>query len=72
MPATEEKHRQYIHVPPAMRRGLSHKYAASDVAPSKRYALPLNMGMWLGFLRNVFLGLGSCALMMGRRKTVLG
>ncbi|KAK1739164.1 hypothetical protein QTG54_010480 [Skeletonema marinoi] len=37
---------------------------------SKRYKYPLAKFMWYGFLCNVLLGMGSCGLIVGGKKTV--
>eukprot|EP00574_Skeletonema_japonicum_P014643 CAMPEP_0201714214 /NCGR_PEP_ID=MMETSP0593-20130828/796_1 /ASSEMBLY_ACC=CAM_ASM_000672 /TAXON_ID=267983 /ORGANISM="Skeletonema japonicum, Strain CCMP2506" /LENGTH=200 /DNA_ID=CAMNT_0048203479 /DNA_START=91 /DNA_END=693 /DNA_ORIENTATION=+ len=38
---------------------------------SKRYKYPMAKFMWYGFLGNVLLGMGSCGLIIGGKKTVV-
>jgi hypothetical protein len=49
---------------------LSKGYAAAEGDPKKRYEARFAKWMWYGFLGNVFLGIGSCGLIMAGKKKV--
>ena len=53
---------------------LSKGYADAEGEAGKRYQYPLAMYMWYGFLGNMLLGMGSCALMIvgGMKTPVVG